>query len=55
MQRTKLAPALTRDVRPVEIYRKHARVAKERALVDVADDIARDVRLACLINVRARG
>ena len=54
MPRTKAAPALTRDAGSAEIHGEHERLAKSRVLVDVTADIAEDIHLECVINLRAR-
>jgi DNA-directed RNA polymerase specialized sigma24 family protein len=53
MPRTRPAPAFTGDALVVDIHRQIRALAIERVPSDVADDIAQDVVLECLIKIRA--
>jgi hypothetical protein len=53
MPRTKPAPAFEGDALVVEIHRQARALAETHVRSDVADDIAQDVALECLIMIRA--
>jgi RNA polymerase sigma-70 factor (ECF subfamily) len=53
MQHTKSTPALTGDALIVEIHRLAREFAGKRVAADVADDIAQDICLECLVKIRA--